>query len=49
VPPRVVVKRLLERRVVCSVRQGYVRFSPHFYITKGELEALDRILEKTGL
>jgi selenocysteine lyase/cysteine desulfurase len=42
-------KRLLERRVVTSVRQGYVRFSPHFYTTRGELEALDRILEKVGL
>jgi selenocysteine lyase/cysteine desulfurase len=42
-------RRLLERRVVCSVRQGYVRLSPHFYVTKGELEALDKILEKVGL
>jgi selenocysteine lyase/cysteine desulfurase len=42
-------RRLLERRVVVSVRQGYVRFSPHFYTTRGELEALDRILEKVGL
>ena len=42
-------RRLFERRVVCSVRQGLVRFSPHFYVTRGELEALDRILEKVGL
>jgi selenocysteine lyase/cysteine desulfurase len=42
-------RRLYERRVVVSVRQGYVRFSPHFYTTRGELEALDRILEKVGL
>jgi selenocysteine lyase/cysteine desulfurase len=42
-------RRLQERRVVVSVRQGYVRFSPHFYTTRGELEALDRILEKVGL
>ena len=42
-------RRLRERRVVVSVRQGSVRFSPHFYATKGELEALDRILEKVGL
>jgi selenocysteine lyase/cysteine desulfurase len=42
-------RRLRERRVVVSVRQGNVRFSPHFYTTKGELEALDRILEKVGL
>ena len=42
-------RRLRERRVVVSVRQENVRFSPHFYTTKGELEALDRILEKVGL
>lgn len=42
-------RRLLERRVAVSVRQGYVRFSPHFYTTRGEIEALDRILEKSGL
>jgi len=48
-PAHAVVKQLAERRVVCSARQGLVRLSPHFYITKGELEAFDRILEKTGL
>jgi selenocysteine lyase/cysteine desulfurase len=52
-PPNVGVReaarRLRERRVICSVRQGLVRFSPHFYITRGELEALDRILEKVGM
>jgi selenocysteine lyase/cysteine desulfurase len=49
VSPSETVRRLGERRVVCSTRQGYVRFSPHFYTTRGELEALDRILEKVGL
>ena len=49
VPPREVVSRLAERHIVCSVRQGLVRFSPHFYITRGEIEAFDRILEKAGL
>jgi cysteine desulfurase/selenocysteine lyase len=49
IAPREAARRLGERRVVVSVRQGYVRFSPHFYTTKGELEAFDRILEKTGL
>jgi len=52
-PPRVspddARRRLLERRVVVSARQGSVRFSPHFYTTRGEIEALDRILEKIGL
>ncbi len=49
VSPAETVRRLGERRVVCSSRQGSVRFSPHFYTTRGELEALDRILEKVGL
>jgi len=49
VDPREAVRRLNERKIVCSVRQGYLRLSPHFYITRGELEALDRILEKVGL
>ncbi len=49
VAPREAARRLHERRVVCSVRQGYLRLSPHFYITRGELEAFDRILEKTGM
>ncbi len=52
-PPKVApgdaVERLRKRHVACSVRQGYVRFSPHFYVTKGEMTALDRILEKAGL
>ena len=49
VPPAEARRRLRERRVIVSVRQGYVRFSPHFYTTKGEFEALDRILEKVGM
>jgi len=49
VSPADVLRRLRERRVVVSVRQGNVRFSPHFYTTRGELEALDQILEKIGL
>jgi selenocysteine lyase/cysteine desulfurase len=49
VAPAEAAERLADRKVVCSVRQGSVRFSPHFYTTKGELEALDRILEKVGL
>jgi selenocysteine lyase/cysteine desulfurase len=49
VDPNEVCRRLRERRVIVSMRQGYVRFSPHFYTTRGELEALDRILEKVGL
>ncbi len=49
VAPEEACRRLRDRRVIVSMRQGYVRFSPHFYTTRGELEALDRILEKIGL
>jgi cysteine desulfurase/selenocysteine lyase len=49
VPPKEAAKRLRDRKVVCSVRQGSVRLSPHFYTTKGELEAFDTILEKVNL
>ena len=49
VAPQEAVERLAARKVVCSVRQGTVRLSPHFYTTKGELEAFDRILEKVGI
>ncbi len=49
VEPEEAVRRLAERHIVCAVREGLVRFSPHFYTTRGELEALDRILEKLGL
>ena len=49
VAPNEAAERLAQRKVVCSVRQGSVRLSPHFYTTKGELEAFDRILEKVGL
>ncbi len=47
--PHEIVHRLGERQIICSTRQGLVRFSPHFYITKGEIEAFDRILGKIGL
>ncbi len=49
VSPSESVRRLAERHIVCSARQGYVRFSPHFYTTRGELEAFSKILEKIGL
>lgn len=42
-------RALEERHVICSVRQGLVRFSPHFYVSGAELEALDRILTKCHL
>jgi len=42
-------ERLRERHIITAVREGYLRLSPHYYITTGELEALDKILGKCGL
>ena len=49
VSPREAVSRLAERHVIVSARENLVRFSPHFYATRGEIEALDRILAKCSL
>ena len=45
-PPHEVARRLRERSIEVSARQGWVRFSPHFYATAGELDALAVILGK---
>jgi len=45
-PAEEVARRLRERHIEVSARQGWVRFSPHFYATSGELEALRLILGK---
>ncbi len=45
-PPHEVARRLRERSIEVSARQGWVRFSPHFYATAGELDALGVILAK---
>jgi len=45
-PADQVARRLRERSVEAAARQGWVRFSPHFYATAGELDALAVILGK---
>lgn len=45
-PAHEVARRLHDRHIEASARQGWVRFSPHFYATAGELEALKVILGK---
>jgi selenocysteine lyase/cysteine desulfurase len=32
--------RLKQRRVLAAPRQGYVRFSPHFYLTGEDMDAV---------
>ncbi len=45
-PAEEVQRRLRGRSIEVAARQGWVRFSPHFYTTAGELEALRVILRK---
>jgi cysteine desulfurase/selenocysteine lyase len=45
-PADEIVRRLRERQIEVTARQGWVRFSPHFYATSGELDALGVILGK---
>ena len=45
-PALEVARRLRERAIEVAARQGLVRFSPHFYTTAGEIEALGVILRK---
>jgi cysteine desulfurase / selenocysteine lyase len=45
-PSHEIAKRLHERQIEVSARQDWVRFSPHFYATAGELDALKVILAR---
>ncbi len=45
-PSEDVARRLRERHIEVTARQGWVRFSPHFYATAGEIDALGVILGK---
>jgi len=45
-PSEEVVRKLRERHIAVTARHGWVRFSPHFYATSGELDALRVILGK---
>jgi cysteine desulfurase / selenocysteine lyase len=49
--PEQLYRDLVEQRIICAPRCGWLRISPHFYNTKSEidrlLEALDKIVEKS--
>jgi selenocysteine lyase/cysteine desulfurase len=40
VDARMVVRTLKERGIIAAPRQGWVRVSPHFYITPGEIDEM---------
>ena len=33
-----ILNHLKEKKIVCSLREGYIRFAPHFYNTKQEID-----------
>ncbi|HEX6588953.1 MAG TPA: aminotransferase class V-fold PLP-dependent enzyme [Longimicrobiales bacterium] len=43
-----VYERLTEKRVVCAVREGLIRFSPHVYNTKEEMAGLIHSLDEVA-
>ena len=42
---RMVLRRMSEAGIQAALRQGWVRTSPHFYLTEGDI---DRVLEELG-
>ena len=42
------VQALTAERVVFSVREGAIRFAPHFYNTVGEMEAVVELIDEVG-
>ncbi len=45
--PEDVNNRLKEANIICSMRQGLIRFAPHFYNTKEEIETVVKKLVDT--
>jgi cysteine desulfurase / selenocysteine lyase len=46
--PDEIVEELMEQKVVCSARGGYLRLAPHFYNTEEEIERAIDILNTAG-
>jgi selenocysteine lyase/cysteine desulfurase len=47
--PDAVVNALLEEKIVCSTRGGFLRLAPHFYNTDDEVERATSVLNKIML
>ena len=41
-----IIKELMNKKIICTVRQGMLRLSPHFYNTKDEIELVVKELLK---
>ena len=47
--PGAVVEALLDEKIICTERDGFLRFAPHFYNTDEEVEKTASILNKIDL
>ncbi|MDY0083429.1 MAG: aminotransferase class V-fold PLP-dependent enzyme [Ignavibacteriaceae bacterium] len=45
--PDLVIKKLEQNKIICSLREGMIRFSPHFYNTFDEIDRVVDVLQKT--
>ena len=41
-----IFEKLTEKKITCAVREGVVRFAPHFYNTKDEIDVVIDELKK---
>jgi len=44
--PEIVFNRLTEKKIMCSLREGLIRFAPHFYNTTNEIDKVVDELHK---
>jgi selenocysteine lyase/cysteine desulfurase len=44
--PQEMFNKLNDRKIICSVREGLIRFSPHFYNTHQDIDAVVDELQK---
>lgn len=44
--PDVIFKRLEQNKIICSLREGFIRFSPHFYNTEKDIDIVVDVLQK---
>jgi len=44
--PDLVIKKLEQNKIICSLREGMIRFSPHFYNKFDEIDRVVDVLQK---
>lgn len=44
--PEIIFKELEQKKIICSVREDLIRFSPHFYNTEKDIDIVVDVLQK---